>query len=188
MPNEQAGEAVLHFMMGRKEWTHFVKSAEMCRTPNCRVFGLDRSRARLHIQKVFQNDSRVGRTPERVDDNKETAGAAAPRLHVGLLMGVSRQEQHRPVAHCEESEGANPETCRGNEKRHTPIRTEGGRDARDCRERDKDIDHTSKPIRRQVTPGVAARDSRHHPQNHRADRSGSQSMDGGALRQIGVEH
>jgi len=73
-----------------------------------------------------------------------------PRLVAtnAVLLDVTRQEQHRPVGQREKSEGANPETCRGDEKRHGPIRTEGGRDARDCREGDKDIDQTGEPIRR----------------------------------------
>jgi hypothetical protein len=47
-----------------------------------------------------------------------------------VLLDLARQAQHRPVAQREECEGANPETCRGDENRHGPIRTEGGRNAR----------------------------------------------------------
>ena len=64
----------------------------------------------------------------------------------------------------------------------------GGRDSRDRREGDETIDQTGDAIGRQIASSMAARGARHHRQNHRADRPRRQGVDGGALRQIGIEH
>lgn len=114
-----------------------------------------------------------------------------PRLRVTpkrSMRSRGTEQQHRTVAQHEAHEGGDPEACRADQQRHGPIRTNGCRDACNCRQRDENIDRVGGAIGRQFAPGVAARGSRHNRERHCPDRTCRQRMDCCGRRHSGVKH